>query len=50
MFVYGWSVLELYFGLLIFFYPMGPSFLGVEGDSMNMEKFELYRCIALSNL
>ena len=34
MFVYGWSVLELRFGLLILpFYPVGSFVHRVEGDS-----------------
>ena len=34
MFVYGWSVLGLRFGLLILsFYPVGSFVLKVEGDS-----------------
>ena len=42
MFVYGWSVLELRFGLLILsFYPVGSFVLRVEGDSLQMVSFRV---------
>ena len=42
MFVYGWSVLELGYGLLILsFYPVGSFVLRVEGDSLQMVSFRV---------
>ena len=54
MFVYGWSVLGLRFGLLVLsFYPMGSFVLRVEGDSLQMVSFRVKvwvtRIVFLSN-
>ena len=54
MFVYGWSVLGLRFGLLVLsFYLMGSFVLRVEGDSLQMVSFRVKvwvtRIVFLSN-